>query len=99
MRQLTVKLYPYKVSKLVIRVLQEDAVVSISLEVKGDVGSGTRPKGGKGYVGGLDEGYGVPDVSCGEKKSKYKRSSLSALLTNMHETKAYGRHDSGGARQ
>lgn len=43
-------------------------MVSISLEVKGDVGSGTRPKGGKGYVGGLDEGYGVPDVSCGGKK-------------------------------
>lgn len=42
-------------------------MVSISLEVKGDVGSGTRPKGRKGYVGGLDEGYGVPDVSCGEK--------------------------------
>lgn len=44
-------------------------MVSISLEVKGDVGSGTRPEGGKGYVGGLDEGYGVPDVSCGGGKN------------------------------
>lgn len=37
--KLTVKLYPYKVSELVIRVFQEDAMVTICFEVEGDVSS------------------------------------------------------------
>lgn len=65
MSQLTIELYPYEVSKLVIRVLQEDTVVTIGFKVEGDVSAGARPEGGKGYVGGLGKGYGVPDVSCG----------------------------------
>lgn len=67
MSPLTIQLYPYEVSKLVIRILQEDAMVTIGFEVKGDVGAGARPEGGEGYVCGLGEGYGVPDVSYGKK--------------------------------
>lgn len=39
-------------------------MVSIGFEVEGNVSTRARPEGGKGYVGGLGEGYGVPDVSC-----------------------------------
>ena len=67
MSPLTIELYPYKVSKLVIRVLQEDTVVAVGLEVEGDVGAGSRPERGEGDVGGLGEGNGIPDVSCGER--------------------------------
>lgn len=56
---------------MLIRVLQEDGVVSVGFEVEGDVGTGARPKGREGYVGGLDEGYGVPDVSCGKHCNIY----------------------------
>lgn len=66
MRQLTIQLYPYEVSKLVIRILQEDAMVTIGFEVEGDVSGGARPEGGEGYVGGLGEGYRIPYVSCGK---------------------------------
>ena len=66
MSELTIQLYPNEVSKLFIRVLQEDAMVSIGFEVEGDVSTGARPEGGEGYVGGLDEGNGVPDVSWGK---------------------------------
>lgn len=41
-------------------------MVSIGLEVKGDVGGRTRLKGGEGYVRGLDKGDCVPDASCGK---------------------------------
>lgn len=34
MSQLTIQLYPYEISKLIIRVLQEDAMVSIGFEVE-----------------------------------------------------------------
>lgn len=53
---------------MVIRVLQEDTLLTIGFEVEGDVSTGARPEGGEGYVGGLGEGYGVPDVSCGKNK-------------------------------
>lgn len=66
MSQLTVELYPYKVSKLLIRVLQEDTVVTIGFEVERDVCTGARPEGGERYVGGFGESYGVPDISCGK---------------------------------
>lgn len=62
MTQLTIHLYPNKVSQLVIRVLQEHAVVTVGFEVEGDVSAGARPEGREGYVGGLGEGYCVPDV-------------------------------------
>lgn len=39
--------------------------------MEGDVGTGARPKGREGYVCGLDEGYGVPDVSCGKHCNIY----------------------------
>lgn len=38
MRELTIQLDADEVSELVIRVFQKDAMVSIGLEVKGDVG-------------------------------------------------------------
>lgn len=74
MSQLTVELYPYKVSKLIIRVLQEDTVVTIGFEVEGDVCTGARREGREGYVGGFGESYGVPDIPCG--KFKYKEGTL-----------------------
>lgn len=61
---LTVQFYSDEVSKLLVRVLQEDTMVSIGFEVEGNVGTGTRSKCRKGYIGGLDKGYSVPDVSC-----------------------------------
>lgn len=42
-------------------------MVTIGFEVEGDVGTGARPEGGEGYVGGFGESYSVPDVSCGNK--------------------------------
>lgn len=41
-------------------------MISIGFEVKGDVNCGSGFEGRKGYVGGLGESYGVPDVSCGQ---------------------------------
>lgn len=64
--QLTIELYPNEVSQMVIGVLQEDGVASVGFEVEGDVSAGAGPEGREGYVGGLDKGYGVPDVSCGK---------------------------------
>ena len=61
---LTVELYAQEVAELLVRVLQEDTVVSVGLEVEGDVSAGARFEGRECDVGGLDEGYGVPDVSC-----------------------------------
>lgn len=46
-------------------------MLSIGFKVEGDVGTGARPKGREGYVGGLDESYGVPDVSCGTHRNIY----------------------------
>lgn len=66
MNPLTIELYSYKVSKMIIRVLQEDTMVTIGFEVERDVNSCFRPEGGECYVSGLCEGYGVPDVSCGK---------------------------------
>lgn len=67
---LTVQFYSDEVSKLFVRVLQEDTMVSIGFEVEGNVGTGTRSKCRKGYVGGLDEGYSVPDASCGKHEAR-----------------------------
>lgn len=49
---------------MVIRILQEDAMIPIGFEVERDVSTRARPKSREGYVGGFGEGYGVPDVSC-----------------------------------
>lgn len=54
---------------MIVRVLQKDSVVSISFEVEGNVGAGARSKCRKGYVGGLDKSYRVPDVSCGKHET------------------------------
>lgn len=62
MSRLTIELYPYKVPKVIVRVLQKNAVSPIGFEVKGDVSTGTRLEGWESYIGGLGEGYGVPDV-------------------------------------
>lgn len=39
-------------------------MVPVGFEMKGDISTGSGPEGGKGYVCGLGEGYGVPDVPC-----------------------------------
>lgn len=46
-------------------------MVTIGFEVEGDVTTGARPEGGEGYVCGLGEGYGVPDVSFGKHSNMY----------------------------
>lgn len=66
---LTVKLYSNEIPKLIVRVLQKDPVVSVGFEVEGNVGAGAGSERGEGYVGGLDKGYRVPDVSCGRRKT------------------------------
>ena len=75
---LTVELYAQEVAELLVRVLHEDTVVSVGLEVEGDVSAGARFEGRECDVGGLDEGYGVPDVSCerGTRASLIKKNTL-----------------------
>lgn len=47
----------------VVRVLQEDAVVSSGFKMEGDVSTRTRFESGKLQVGWLCEGHSVPGVS------------------------------------
>ena len=54
---------------MLVRVLQEDAVIAVGFEVEGDVSTAARREGGESDVSGLGEGYGVPDVSCGTEST------------------------------
>lgn len=103
MRQLTVELYPYEVAKLLIGVLQEDPVVPVGFKVEGDVSAGPRPEGGEGDVGGLGEGYGIPDVSLWKKLNctsmNNKLSRASTTMQTTHHIQAHCRRGSGVAQR
>ena len=56
-------------------------MVPIGFEVEGDVSAGAWPEGREGYVGGLGEGYGVPDVSYGKQKKTPLKFSAKLNIT------------------
>lgn len=71
---LTVQLDPDEIPQMVIGVFQEDPVGAVGPEVEGNVGADAGVKGGEGHIGGLGNGYRIPDTPC-----KSKTQTLNSL--------------------
>lgn len=65
---LTVQLDPDEVAQMVIWVFQEDPIGAVGPEVEGDVSADARFKGGESHIGGLGNGYCIPDTPYKSKK-------------------------------
>ena len=65
---------------VVICVLHKHATGTVRSEVERDISAGAGDERGESDVGGLGEGYGVPDASC--EKRRHSRSLTSGVKYN-----------------